>query len=161
MCVCVFSCVLFWLGWAPLDFQGKKFDLRIYVLVTSYRPLKCWLYREGFARFSGSLFSMDKKDIANNFIHLTNVAIQKTADSYDKGKGCKWLFSRVKAYLASRFGDDAVRECLQAINTVITRSLESVQPVMINDSHCFELYGYDILLDDALKPWLIEVLSLG
>eukprot|EP00729_Bicosta_minor_P012028 gene12028-7345_t len=141
----------------PPTFILPSFDLRIYVLVTSYRPLRAWLYREGFARFSGSLFSMDKKDIANNFIHLTNVAIQKTADGYDKGKGCKWLFSRVKAYLASRFGDDAVRGCLQAINTVITRSLESVQHVMINDSHCFELYGYDILLDDALKPWLIEV----
>ena len=75
---------------------------------------------------------MDKKDIANNFIHLTNVAIQKTADGYDKGKGCKWLFSRVKAYLASRFGDDAVRGCLQAINTVITRSLESVYGLSVS-----------------------------
>ena len=43
------------------------------------------------------------------------------------------------------------------INNIFILSLKAVQSVIICDRHCFECYGYDVMIDENLKPWLIEV----
>ena len=74
----------------PMLVGGKKFDLRIYVLVTSYRPLRVYQYVHGFARFCNAKYTNDTTDMDNPFIHLTNVAIQKHNDDYNSKHGGKW-----------------------------------------------------------------------
>ena len=60
-------------------------------------------------------------------------------------------------YLTARHGHQTVRRIRQQMDEIYIKSLQSVQKVMINDKHCFELYGFDIMFDEHLKPWIIEV----
>lgn len=143
----------------PLLIGGKKFDLRIYVLLTSYRPMKAWLFRTGFARFCHEKYTADITELDNMMIHLTNVAIQKQAEEYNEKVGGKWSTENLKFYLEMTHGKTLTDKCFDDIHNIIRVSLKSVQSVMINDKHCFEVYGYDILIDNALKSWLIEVNS--
>ncbi|XP_068991083.1 probable tubulin polyglutamylase TTLL9 [Neodiprion pinetum] len=149
----------------PYLLAGRKFDLRIYVLVTSFNPLKVWLAREGFARLSGELFSLQK--INDSRVHLTNMSIQlkvepngNNLERLDKPQikqGCKWALRRVREYLTARHGGGVMDKLLQRIAGVIMASLQAVKMVIMQGKNSFELYGYDILLDEHLTPWLLEV----
>ena len=94
-------------------------------------------------------------------IHATNVAIQKTSPNYDSDKGCKWLLRNLKLYLMTKHGKNPVDLLFTEMEALIVRSLMSVQKVMINDKHCFEVYGYDILIDETLKPYLYYFVNLS
>ena len=60
----------------PLLINSHKFDLRIYVVVTSYEPLRVYVYKEGLARFASESYST-KASKTNQFMHLTNYSINK------------------------------------------------------------------------------------
>ncbi|CAD5231040.1 unnamed protein product [Bursaphelenchus xylophilus] len=139
----------------PYLIGGKKFDVRLYVLTTSFRPLNAWVHREGFSRFSHSRYSLESVEDA--YVHLTNVAISKSASDYDPEKGLKWSLDKLFRYMEARHGMEVVDKLIENIGNIIVMSLKSVQGIIIQDSHCFELYGYDILIDEDLKPWLLEV----
>lgn len=60
---------------------------------------------------------------------------------------------QLRCYLTAKHGFETVQTLFKEVDNIFIRSLLSVQKTIINDKHCFELYGYDILLDQDLKPW--------
>lgn len=59
---------------------------------------------------------------------------------------------QLRRYLTAKHGRETVETLFKEMDNIFVRSLQSVQKFIINDKHCFELYGYDILLDQNLKP---------
>lgn len=67
----------------PLLIGGKKFDLRLYVLVASFRPLKAYLFKQGFCRFCTVKYDTSVTELDNMYVHLTNVSVQKHGGEYN------------------------------------------------------------------------------
>ena len=89
----------------PHLINGLKYDLRVYVLVTSYCPLKVFIYNDGLVRFATEPYNLDPKNINQKFVHLTNFSINKKntakfvknnddedSDHEDGGDSSKWDF---------------------------------------------------------------------
>ncbi|XP_073951863.1 uncharacterized protein [Choristoneura fumiferana] len=143
----------------PLLIAGYKFDLRLYVCVAGYRPLTAYMYAEGLARFGTDKYTLS--DIHNPYRHLTNSSLNKTGPRYAEckdriGSGCKWTLKQVRRALVGRWEatEWLVWQRIRALVTLTLLAQASGTPPARN---CFEFYGFDVLLDDALKPWLLEV----
>jgi hypothetical protein len=73
----------------PFLIDNLKFDIRLYVLITSCDPLKIFLYHEGIVRFATEEFKsgcLNNANIDNMFIHLTNYAINKDNGKFKHSK---------------------------------------------------------------------------
>lgn len=186
----------------PLLIDGFKFDLRVYVLVTSLRPLRVYVYSDGLARFCTSEYvKPNQSNMGDRCMHLTNYAINRHSehfvhneDAEDDGTGSKrslrWLLSWIKqergekqaAQLWSRIGSCVVKTLAPVLpqlhreyrNTFGAEVYESHSPSYyksakpatgeaetglppVEGSRCIEILGFDFMVDEGLKPWLIEV----
>lgn len=84
-------------------------------------------------------------------MHATNVAVQKTSPDYDKDRGCKWSLKNLRLFLASKHGVHVAEKAFNDVEGLIVRSLLSVQKVMIQDKHCFELYAVFLLRSNSIN----------
>ena len=61
--------------------------MRIYIVVTSFEPLKIYFFPEGLVRLATQPYTTGKSSLKKRFIHLTNFSIQKKAENYKRNDG--------------------------------------------------------------------------
>lgn len=141
--------------------EGRKSELRIYWLIASLDPLLVLMYRQGTVRLTSREFKLG--DFDDPLIHITNTYQQKRHGGVGPDTVLKWDFPHLQAYLTREKATPA-----DHVESVLVprlgRVLERVVHACIGElrqlpaaGHFFGLYGADVILDDALNPWLTEI----
>ncbi|GAQ82856.1 Putative tubulin-tyrosine ligase [Klebsormidium nitens] len=134
----------------PATFRGRKFDLRLVVLLRSVRPLEVLLYDVFWARFSNNPYTMDQSSLDDYETHFTvmnygrkleNINMDLFVAEFETDHNVKWsgIHERIRAMLREVF-EGAAR----------------VHPEM-HDPHARAMYGVDVMLDSDMQPKLLEI----
>ena len=140
---------------SPLLINSRKFDIRVWVLVT--HEYKCYICKNGYLRTSSQIFTLDNSSLKNEFIHLTNNAIQKNGMDYGKfEEGNQLPLENLQEYLPG--GSEKFIEIMKRMREMICHSLLSVKNKLNSNKrqYCFEIFGYDFIMDSQSDIWLIE-----
>ncbi|XP_037533571.1 tubulin--tyrosine ligase [Nematolebias whitei] len=136
----------------------RKFDIRSWVLVD--HQYNIYLYREGVLRTSSEPYnSSDLQDITS---HLTNHCIQKEhSKNYGQfEEGNEMFFDEFRRYLLNAHGVALETALLPQIKHIIKSCLTCIEPA-ISTKHLsyqsFQLFGFDFMVDEKLRVWLIEI----
>ena len=197
-----------------LGVNGRKFDLRLYALVTSVDPLVVYVHEDGLVRFSTHAYTM--RNLRCRYVHLTNYSVNKKSKRYVEADGdgaeaadadddggddddgddddddeaaagpadptaggadpedaFKWPLQALWRWLNAHGHDaaavrarchDLVVKTLIAAEAELTphnvQACRAARPAGAPPAPrrpCYELFGFDVLLDADLRPWLIEV----
>ncbi|KAG9390775.1 Tubulin-tyrosine ligase/Tubulin polyglutamylase [Carpediemonas membranifera] len=162
----------------PLLIHNRKFDCRVWCLVTSVSPFTVWVYDDYYLRFCCEDFSMD--DLANTYVHLANNSVQKNSTNFDNivppdaehlcptdGRPLKkterannmWASASFAEYIAREHGEEVYVTMMEDMRRAIVNTLVVGQTAVRHRKHTYELFGVDVVFDTELKPWVLEVNS--
>ena len=140
----------------PLLYQKRKFDIRCFVLIDS--NLNVYFCKEGHLKGCSEFYDLDKN---NKFIHITNYSFQKNSFNFERFEiGNEISYNDFKKFMKKegislqKF-DDMIKQMKFLIKlsfNSVKNKLIKLRPVL-----CFEIFGYDFIIDNDFKPWILEI----
>ena len=142
----------------PLLYKARKFDIRIWVVITAKNEI--FLYKHAYIRTSSDDYDLNT---SKNYVHLTNNCLQKNGENYGKHEDGNTLpFDALDEYLKDAFPEHDAK--------IASHIIPRIKDLIIDTFLCtrktinpqyrkgvFELFGFDFLIDEDLRTWLIEV----
>ncbi|KAI9995987.1 hypothetical protein PInf_013165 [Phytophthora infestans] len=125
----------------PLLIDDKKFDLRIYVLVTSCSPLRVYIFKDGLVRICTADYVVpNAENLEHRFMHLTNYAVNKHSNNFEVNRGgdtegtgskrsLKWFFT----WLREKLPSEKVDKIWDQISDICLKTILSVQPTLAQE----------------------------
>ena len=145
----------------PLLIHKRKFDIRVWVLVS--HTGKWYFFKEGYLRTSGSDYKLDEANPDDQWVHLTNNAVQKNTKNYGEfEEGNQLSFKQLQQYIDEHYKHKNINffeDCIPKMKEMIKHSLLATRKKLNPNNYkmCFELFGYDFIMDEDFNLWLIEV----
>ena len=150
---------------SPLLINGRKFKLRLYVVVTSIAPLRVFLNSDGLIIFNNEQYDSD--DISNLDAHV----LSSNRLGRDPGNAHTWSMSQFKQNLGQDARDkfDICWDAIRRLGLITILSIGSELEKHAAESHIFGerhqnphlfapvILSLDVLVDEAFDPWLLEV----
>lgn len=152
----------------PFLITNRKFDIRLYCLITGIAPLRIYMHTAGLARFCAHPYDPNSLDENSN---LTNYSLNKDDAAFVSSDGTKetvrdskWTLNLFLSFLKNQRNidiDQLMKELERVLICTVISGMNAIRikhEMHIHHRHTsYELYGIDIMLDDRMMPHLIEI----
>ena len=141
-----------------LTYQNRKFDIRLWVMFIGNKPNNVYIFKEGHLKATCSEYDVNSKD---PYVHLTNYSIQKHNSEFGKIEiGNEIPFKDFqndldKKKLNVNFKKDIYPNICKIVRITAGAAYPKIN--IFNRKNCFEIFGYDFIIDEDFNPYLLEI----
>jgi hypothetical protein len=147
----------------PHLIDKKKYNLKLYVLVTGFSPLRIYLYKDGKIDISDRNYALNISYLNKEFGQSSNAETTKENINLKKSKKNKWNLKTYEKYLKSKKINSKV--LFDKIEDVIIKTIISGQKKIVNitkelnlkDRNMFNLFSFDFFISRNHNPYLLGV----